>query len=313
MLETIQDCTIHTIDSNWLELPRYTAVYVLQGPDGLVLIETGAYCANGNVVAGLDDLGFAPSDIRHVLVSHIHLDHAGAAWWWARQGAQIYVHEFGAKHLVNPAALLNSATRIYGDRMDYLWGDVEPIEQNRVTSVHDGDVLEVGGLHITAIETPGHARHHHAYALTTREHGKICFTGDVGAMVMPEGDFIAVPTPPPEFDLDVWLDSLAKLESHEFDAIFPTHFGKFENPNAHFQRLARALQAHADRVDNLMSNGASRDEVYADIVGWQRELSLELGTPEKLYQDYAVDHLMDMNVSGLIRHWTKKQESPSNV
>lgn len=310
MPENPQPCTIHTIETNWLGLPRYTAVYLLEGPEGLALIETGAYSSNDHVVAGLKRLGFEPSDVGDVLVSHIHLDHAGAAWWWARQGAQIHAHEFGAKHLVSPDVLLKSATRIYGERMDELWGDVEPIDEAKMTPVHGGDILEIAGLRIEAIETPGHARHHHAYALATEAHGRVCFSGDAAGMIMPEGHYIAVPTPPPEFDFEVWIETLRRLEERRFDALFPTHFGKYDRePNHHFEALAEALQAHVGFVGGLMQQGAERDEVYEKLVAWQRDVALELGTPERLYRDYTVEHLMDMNVTGLMRYWAKKHEA----
>jgi glyoxylase-like metal-dependent hydrolase (beta-lactamase superfamily II) len=261
------------------------------------------------VVAGLQDLGHKPQDIDHVLVSHIHLDHAGAAWWWARQGAQIHVHEFGAKHLVDPSVLFNSATRIYGDRMEHLWGALEPIDEAQVNPVHGGDILELAGLSIRAIETAGHARHHHAYAFNTLEHGSICFTGDAGAMIMPEGDFIAVPSPPPEYDLETWLESLQRLDAERFDAIFPTHFGIHRDPAAHFKRLSESLVAHTEFVGDLMTRGADRATIHEKLVEWQRTVALDQGTPDALYQAYTVDHLMDMNVTGLMRYWTKKRES----
>ncbi|MCZ6835380.1 MAG: MBL fold metallo-hydrolase [Planctomycetota bacterium] len=309
MPNTPHDCLIHTIDTNWLGQPHYTAVYLLEAPEGLCLIETGPHSATENVVAGLHELGHKPEDIDHVLVSHIHLDHAGAAWWWAQQGAMIHAHEFGARHLINPVALLKSATRIYGDRMDQLWGSVEPIDESRMNPVHGDAVLELAGLSIRAIETPGHARHHHAFAFVTQEHGSICFTGDVGAMIMPKGDYIAVPTPPPDFDLDAWLVSLHRLQAENFDAIFPTHFGIHEDPSTHFRRLSDALTAHSSFVGDLMTTGASQEAIYEKLVEWQRVIALEQGTPESQYREYVIDHLMAMNVTGLMRYWSKKREA----
>ncbi len=309
MTHSAQSCTIHTIDTNWIGLPRYTAVYLLEGPDGLAIVETGPYCANENVLAGIRERGFDPADVKHVLVSHIHLDHAGAAWWWAKQGAQVYVHEFGARHLIDPSALLNSAGRIYGDRMDYLWGAVEPIDDSRVTPVHDGDVVEVAGLTLTAIESPGHARHHHAYALTTEDLGSICFTGDAAAMVMPEGDFIAVPTPPPEFDLDLWLATLDRLEAMNFDAIFPTHFDIVRDGNRLLSRLAVALKAHVDFVEERMDRDMTRERIFEEMVEWQRAIATELGTSNDLFERYSLDHLIPMNVTGLMRYLKKKREA----
>lgn len=288
-------------------LPRYTAVYVLQGPEGAILIETSSAVTTENIVAGLREIGLDPKDIKHVLVSHIHLDHAGAAWWWAQQGAQIHVHEFGAQHLIDPSALVASATRIYTDRMDTLWGPVQPIAPEKVLPVHDGDVINVCGLKIKAIEAPGHARHHHAFALSTIDHGKICFTGDACAMIMPEGDYLAVPTPPPEFDLELWLETLQRLETCNFDTLYPTHFGPYLGPPATLlHRLRDALIEQAEFVRVQMETGKPRQEIFDAFVAWQREVSIAQGTSEKLYQDYTVDHLMEMNTTGLMRYWTKK-------
>src|SRR5262249_30206501 len=153
------------------------------------------------------------TDIRHALVTHIHLDHAGAAGHLAQHGTHIYLHEFGGPHLIDPSRLIDSATRIYGDQMDHLWGRLIPVPEHLVHPVRDGDGLNPDGLRITAIEPPGHARHHHAFALEI-DGERIGFAGDAAGIIMPgipeppAGTFMVVPTPPPEFDLQAWLTSI---------------------------------------------------------------------------------------------------------
>src|SRR5690606_8936954 len=120
-------------------MSQVTAVYLLVGPDGPVLIETGPGSTLPAVRAALAAHGFAPADVRAVLLTHIHLDHAGAAGWWAQQGTPIYVHHVGAPHLIDPTKLLASATRIYGDNMGPLWGEMLAAPAERVTPLHDGD------------------------------------------------------------------------------------------------------------------------------------------------------------------------------
>ncbi len=172
---------LQIIDTQFQGMSQVTAVYLLVGPEGPVLIETGPGSTLPAVLHGLAKHGYSPADIRHVLVTHIHLDHAGAAGWWAQQGAQIYVHHLGGPHLVDPRRLIQSATRIYGEMMDTLWGEIVPAPADRVTTLYDGDTVSAGGLIFTALDTPGHANHHHSYLLETPD-GRIAFTGDAAGV-----------------------------------------------------------------------------------------------------------------------------------
>ena len=212
---------IQALDLSFQNVPRVTASYLVVGPDGPVLVETGPSSTLSQMQRQLAGAGYSPAEIRHVLVTHIHLDHAGAAGWWAQQGAQIYVHHVGAPHLIDPGKLLASASRIYGDQMDLLWGDVLPAPAERVTPIFDGDTVAVAGLAFTAMETPGHASHHHAYLL-----GDIVFTGDAAGIHLPELSMVDLPAPPPEFNLELWLSTVDRLREGNFKAIYPTHFGE---------------------------------------------------------------------------------------
>ena len=139
---------IHTIDLHYLGIPKAIAAYVVIGPDGPVLVEAGPSSTLTHLVDGLAALSLKPGDIRHALVTHIHLDHAGAAGHLARNGTRIWVHEFGAPHLVDPSKLIASATRIYGSQMDRLWGPIVPVPPELISPVRDGDLIEVGGLRV---------------------------------------------------------------------------------------------------------------------------------------------------------------------
>ena len=125
----------------------------------------------------MGESGFSLKDVTHVFLTHIHLDHAGAAGYLANQGAQIFVHPLGAPHMLNPEKLINSATRIYGELMDTLWGQFLAVPADKLTVLQDGDEVAIGKLRLTALDTPGHAEHHFAYVLDD-----ICFSGDVGAV-----------------------------------------------------------------------------------------------------------------------------------
>jgi glyoxylase-like metal-dependent hydrolase (beta-lactamase superfamily II) len=145
---------IHTLDLNFLDTPHAIAAYLIVGLEGPVLVETGPGSTRENLAARLAEHGYTPADIRHALVTHIHLDHAGAAGWLAQHGAHIYVHQVGAPHLVDPSKLLNSARRIYGDLMDTLWGETLPVPAGRVTALTDGQAIHVAGLTFTALDSP---------------------------------------------------------------------------------------------------------------------------------------------------------------
>ena len=229
---------VHTLDLHFQGRPHTIASYLVIGPDGPVLVETGPHSTFGELTRGLANHGFLPADIKHVLVSHIHLDHAGAAGWLAREGAHIYVHHVGAPHLIDPTKLMTSATRIYGDKMDTLWGEVLPIPAGQVTSLEDGNKVNAGGLTFTALDTPGHAYHHHVFLL-----GELAFVGDAAGIQLPGRPFVDLPSPPPEFNLELWQQTIDRLLTLSVTAIYPTHFGRVDNWQQHLQGLRDLLDS----------------------------------------------------------------------
>lgn len=154
---------IHTIDLQFMGVDRSIAAYAVEGSGGVVLIETGPYSTWGALQKGLIEHGFHIDQIQSVFLSHIHFDHAGAAWALAERGATIYVHPAGLPHLAAPEKLYNSAKQIYGDQMELLWGKMEPIAEERLYAPQHGETIETCGLRLTAWYTPGHAVHHIAW------------------------------------------------------------------------------------------------------------------------------------------------------
>ncbi|NUM49110.1 MAG: MBL fold metallo-hydrolase, partial [Anaerolineales bacterium] len=227
---------IYTLDLNFQGQPHTIATYLIPHSSGAILIETGAGSTISALTTALQNHGFTPADITHVLLTHIHLDHAGAAGWLARQGAHIYVHKVGTPHLLNPDRLLISAERIYREHMKPLWGEFLPVPADNLTSLSDGDTITIGNHQFTALDTPGHATHHMSYLWEN-----VCFTGDVGGVRLPGVAHVRIPAPPPEFHLAQWRTSLARLRTLDLQHVAPTHFGLFNDPQTHFNQVELAL------------------------------------------------------------------------
>ena len=295
---------IHALDLNFQDTPQATAAYLVVGDAGPVLVETGPPSTLVTLQARLVEHGYTVADVRHVLVTHIHLDHAGAAGWLARSGAQVYVHHAGARHLVDPSRLLASAKRIYGDAMDSLWGETLPLPVEQVHTLHDGDTIQVGELTFVAIESPGHATHHHVYRL-----GDVAFTGDVAGVRRPGSPFISVPAPPPEFDLAAWHRTIERLVDENLAAIYPTHFGPVQNVRDHLQALADLIDQSAEFVRNQMSAGLEREELLEAYVAWVKGRAYSQGLSESDFQMLELANPTHMSVDGLMRYWRKRAEA----
>ena len=295
---------IHALDLNFQDTPQATAAYLVVGDAGPVLVETGPPSTLVTLQARLVEHGYTVADVRHVLVTHIHLDHAGAAGWLARSGAQVYVHHAGARHLVDPSRLLASAKRIYGDAMDSLWGETLPVPVEQVHTLHDGDTIQVGELTFVAIESPGHATHHHVYRL-----GDVAFTGDVTGVRRPGSPFISVPAPPPEFDLAAWHRTIERLVDENLAAIYPTHFGPVQNVRDHLQALADLIDQSAEFVRNQMSAGLEREELLEAYVAWVKGRAYSQGLSESDFQMLELANPTHMSVDGLMRYWRKRAEA----
>lgn len=293
--------TIDIIDHHFQSVPQAIATYVLHSADGPILIETGPSTTLDNVIVGLARLGWAPGDVRHVLVTHIHFDHAGAAGWWAAQGAHIYVHHIGAPHLHDPSRLVRSATRIYGDAMDRLWGAIDPVPRERLTALYDGDELNLGGVRVAVWETPGHASHHHTFVVDGT-----AFTGDAAAVRLAGTPMVSLPAPPPEFDPALWHQSLDRLAAARFDRIYPTHFGPVDDVADHIATVRGLIDDSAEFVRRAMQAGDERDAIVAAYEAWNAERARAAGLTDAQIRRYEVANPLYMSVDGIMRYWHKR-------
>lgn len=231
---------IHALDLGFMGTDGVIAAYLLVGNDGLALIETGPSSTRPRLEAGVERLGHRLADVSRIIVTHIHFDHAGAAGSILRDvpDARLSVHPVGLPHLVDPSRLVSSASRIYGERMDELWGPIVPVLHDRVDALRDGEALRAGGRDLRPIFTPGHAAHH--AALFDESSGTL-FTGDVGGVRVQGTAFVSPPTPPPEFDRDAWRSSIRAMRDVRPTRLALSHFGFFRDVEAHFDRLEQTL------------------------------------------------------------------------
>ena len=296
---------IVTLDLNFQDRTQVIASYLIRHHDAAILIESGPGSTLPALEAGLAQEGLSPRDITHVLLTHIHLDHAGAAGWLSQQGAQIFVHPIGAPHLLNPEKLIASATRIYGDRMQKLWGEFLPVDQNQLTVPKDAEEIVIGNLRFIPINTPGHAEHHYSYLFED-----ICFSGDVGGVRIPGYRYLRAPMPPPELHFGKWRESIARLRSLKFSRIAPTHFGIFDDADWQLNELQKNLDETEKWLEEIMRADPSIDELREKFSAWMDEQSRAENLSDDVIQAYTLANPLGMGADGLMRYW-KKIRNPS--
>jgi len=234
------DSDLWLLDLDFQGAPNVIAAFLITGPDGHTLIETGP----GSTLTALENAvqaaGARLEDVTQLAVTHIHLDHAGAAGTLLHRlpAARLFVHPVGAPHMIDPSKLLASATRIYGDAMDRLWGAFEPCPPDRVVVLADDAELRAGRRSLRALHTPGHASHHIAFVDMER---RTAFTGDVAGVRLGATPYVRPPTPPPDIDVAAWHDSAHRLRALGLRALDLTHFGRIPGAANHLDTLVRNL------------------------------------------------------------------------
>lgn len=286
--------TIHPIDLRFQGSPGIISAWVLRCGGEAALIETGPGSCLPALLSGLSELGLVPADIRHVFLTHIHLDHAGGAGWWAQQGAQLYVHAKGAPHLVDPGKLIDSASRIYGDQMQALWGGILPAPAERVTVMNEGDRVRVGDVEIEAWDTPGHARHHLAFVT---EGG--CFAGDVAGVRLTGSEYLSVAAAPPQFEPGAYVESVQRLLAAGLVRLNLAHFGEVLDPRDHLEKYVERIQDVYERVAAWKAEGLSSAEIARRYTETERALAISLGVDDAMWQRYQLANGTEMCAGGI--------------
>jgi glyoxylase-like metal-dependent hydrolase (beta-lactamase superfamily II) len=295
---------ISYFDLQFLGTAHVIATGLIAGPGGIALVDPGPSSSLTGLQAGLTSAGIALRDVTAILLTHIHLDHAGAVGTLVRQHPhlRVYVHAKGAPHMVNPEKLLSSAARLYGDDMDRLWGEVLRVPEQNLVILNGGERIEEGGRALDVAYTPGHASHHVSYFVND---AGVAFVGDTaGVRVIPGGDVLP-PTPPPDVDLEAWAESLARIEQWHPETLFLTHFGPASPVGPHLSALRDNLQTTSRLVKVSLEREATDEQREAWFVDeCRRELRRRMSESDA--RTYEVAGRFDLSWRGLARYWRKR-------
>jgi glyoxylase-like metal-dependent hydrolase (beta-lactamase superfamily II) len=304
------------IDLNFLGFAEIIATAVMQGPGGIALIDPGPSTSLENLRAGLSRKGISIADVRQLLLTHIHLDHAGATGSLVKENPaiEVLVHERGAPHMVDPSKLMASATRLYGQHdMDRLWGPFLPVPGNRIRPLAGGERIQIAGRELEVAYTPGHASHHVSYFDPS---SRIAFVGDTAGIRrsshLPEkvqtrkGTYVMPPTPPPDIDLEAWRESEDRILAWEPDTLFLTHFGPHNGARLHFQELMDHLAEWSRIVRRLLADESIDDQARQQKFVDEAMLQLKREVGEQEAEKYSRAGRIDYSWQGLSRYWRKQ-------
>ena len=301
---------IRGIDTLMCGREKATSAYLVEA-DEPALVETGPTTSVPAVLNGLSALGIGAADLAHIIVTHIHLDHAGGAGALAPHfpGATVWVHERGAPHLADPGKLVASAARIYGEEaLREMFGPVEPIPRERLRSLTDGDTVPLGDRAIEAIYTPGHASHH---VCLLDDATQSIFVGDALGVFLPDVRILRPATPPPEFDLELAVESIERVAERRPSRLLFSHFGPTEEVTDICRLATQRIKGWAEIVEEALTE--TQDVV--EVVRILRERTAEemgpaAGTEYEAVQDrYEVLSSYEMNALGLMRYLKKRREA----
>jgi glyoxylase-like metal-dependent hydrolase (beta-lactamase superfamily II) len=292
-------------DLQFLGTPRVIATALIHAAGGAALVDPGPSTCLEGLHAGLASAGVSSDDVTAILVTHIHLDHSGAVGTLVRRhpNLRVYVHAKGAPHLIDPEKLLSSATRLYGSDMDRLWGEVLPVPEQNIVILNGGERIEVAGRTLDVAYTPGHASHHVSYFAVD---AGVAFVGDTAGVRVIEGGHVLAPTPPPDIDIDLWSDSLARIAGWHPETLFLTHFGPAGEVGPHLSAVADNLQS----ASRLVRASLERDGTDEQREAWFVEecrLELRRRMSQSDAHTYEIAGRFDLNWRGLARYWRKRE------
>lgn len=298
------------IDTLFQGEPGVIASYLLTGPAGLALVDVGSAATLDTLLAGIRATGHEPEQIEHILLTHIHLDHAGATGPLLKHApnAQVHVHHIGAPHLINPEKLILSASRIYGEHMRRLWGEMLPVPEDHISPLDEGSQVRVGERTLDVLYTPGHAIHHVAYHDPANS---AVFPGDAAGVRLEGVSYVRPPTPPPDLNLEDWSSTIDRLRGLQAKSLYLPHFGPAAGSDEHFAELDHRLHDWGAIVASGMREGRSDQQLANDLAAASDpEISHAADAPYASHDseasrryELATNYLM--SAQGYMRYYTK--------
>ena len=279
--------------------------YLLAGGNELAIIDPGPGSMVEPLLNAIRQAGFTPEDVTHLLATHVHLDHAGSVGSLVKlmPNATIYAHSKGVPHLLDTTKVVASATRIYGNRMQKLWGEIESAPANRVRTLEAGDALDVAGRRLEVHYTPGHAIHHVVFFDT---HSGDLFAGDTAGVRLQDVDYVRPPTPPPDIDLEAWFESIDAIKQLQPAVLYLGHFGPTYNAAHHLERLRDQLILWGNYVLGAMREGKSEQEILALLIAQTEPALTSVTDAPRATERYEIATNYAMTVQGYMRYWKKK-------
>ena len=292
------------VDLNFLGRQRVIATAVVQAPRGVALIDPGPSTSVSTLCHELRQHGIAIGDVRAVLLTHIHLDHAGGVGFLVKENPRIevYVHERGASHMIDPVKLLASAARLYGADMDHLWGECIPVPEANIRSLSGGELIDVADRRFEVAYTPGHASHHVSYF--DRSSG-VAFVGDTAGIRTSKSLFVMPPTPPPDIDIDAWVNSVEVVRRWQPLTLFVTHFGPHEDVIAHLDAFLEHLDG-MNKIARKVLERAENDDDRLDEFTREARVYLRRSLPPDEVDRFDFAAPLKLGWLGLARYWHKR-------
>lgn len=300
---------ITTLDDHWMGRPRSIATALLESDGHRAIVDPGPGSTLDTLRKGLGAHGVSVHDLDAILLTHIHLDHAGSSGALAKENPRVamYVHKLGAPHMMDPAKLLASAARLWPDNLDELFGEMLPVAESNLRILEGGETITLGSRKIEVAYTPGHASHHVSYFDNVEG---VAFVGDTTGIRIEGHSYVMPATPPPDIDLRLWDSSFATILERKPKRLFLTHFGFSENPAAHIAQFRERLHRWMETTEKILQTAKSDSGAMDSFMAAMRA---EIGEhlPAEEVEQYVATAGLNLSFLGLARHARKRAQAAS--
>jgi len=298
---------ITVLDMNWVGRPHSIAAALLESNGHRAIVDPGPESTYPTLRGRLQSRGLSVAQLDAILLTHIHLDHAGATGSLVRDNPRlaVYVHTLGAPHIIDPSRLLASAARLWPETLHQLFGETLPVPKENLRILEGGETLTLGARKLQVAYTPGHASHHVSYFDAAEG---VAFVGDTTGIRIDNGSYILPATPPPDINLEIWDDSFAAILARRPSRLFLTHFGFAGNPAEHIDAFRKRLHRWADlAAEALRSASGEAEAKQAFVARAQAEMQERLGEEEAEHHAFTAG--LDLSFLGLARYLRKRAEA----